>query len=275
MTGELKLGNSITALPQLAFCDSQFSGTAVLPMSLTSVGANSNQGVFQNNPNLTAIWVKGRPAAASQTYTTVYCAKFAAANTSLEMILMGQNTKGARMTQTGSNAMLSGCTGVQVFVPANGFWNGLVTGGTNNKVWYYGPTNEFDLAVDERAMTATFAPTTANALTNALAWAPSFKTHFGLDARISITNAIDLAGVTVTDAMTQGVTFDRLVFSAKTQTQLNAILETFPATTPLAIDPTGLTEDMVIPNEYVNVFVKAVPGVQIKRASSGLMIIFQ
>lgn len=274
MTGELKLGNSITTLSRLAFCDAKFSGTAVIPASLTTMGAASNYGVFQNNSNLAAIWVKGKANAASQAYTTVYCARFVASCPQMKMILMGQTTKGAHMTQTGSNAMLASDDGVQVFVPANGQWDGLVIGGgSGNRLWYYGPDQEFDLAIDEGLMRATFTPTTANALTNALAWAPSFKTHFDLDAYISVTNTIDLAGVTVTDAMTQGVTFDRLVFSAKTQTQLNAIIETFPATTPLAIDPTGLTENMVIPDDYPNVYVKTVPGVEVRRTTKGLTII--
>jgi hypothetical protein len=118
-----------------------------------------------------------------------------------------------------------------------------------------------------------FTPTTANALTNVLAWAPSFMTRFGLDTRISVTNTLDLTGVTITPAMVSGVTFDRLMFSAKTQAQLNAILHAFPATTPVSIDPTGLTENMVIPDTYPNVHVKTVPGVTIKRTTSGFMII--
>ena len=157
----------------------------------------------------------------------------------------------------------------------NGYWDELNPGGTNNKVWYYGPTNEFDLVVDDNMMRATFTPTTVNALTNAIAWAPSFKEYFDLDPRISVTNTIDLTDVTITEDMTSGVTFDRLVFSAKTQAQLTNILGAFPATTPISIDPTGLTENMVIPETYNNVFVKTVPGVTVKRTASGFMIIFK
>ena len=273
MSGELKLGNSLTSVDRLAFSQSRYSGTAILPSSLETAGGNSDYGIFQENPNLKAIWVKGRPKAASQTYTTVYCAKFAASCTAMKMILMGRNTKGGRMTQTGVNSMLAYDSGVQVFVPANGYWTGLVTGGANNKLWYYGPTNEFDLDVSDVDMTATFTPTTVNALTNALAWAPSFKTHFNLDAHISVTNTLDLTGVTITPALVSGVTFDRLIFSVKTQAQLNAILTAFPATTPISIDPTGLMENMVVPNDYPNVFVKTVPGVTIKRTASGFVII--
>ena len=274
LTGTLKLGNSVTAFARYAFRNCFFSGTAIIPANVTQIGTATNYGAFDTNPNLKASWIKGRPTAASQTYTTVYCGRFAAANTSLKMILMGQNTKGGQFS-TGNNAMLAGCTGVQVFAPANGYWDGLngKQGGTNNKVWYYGPTNEFNLVVDDNMMTATFTPTTVNALTNAIAWSASFKEYFDLDPRISVTNALDLTGVTITDATVSGVTFDRLMFSAKTQAQLNDILDTFPATTPISIDPTGLTENMVIPETYNNVHVKTVPGVTIKRTTKGFMLI--
>ncbi len=143
----------------------------------------------------------------------------------------------------------------------------------SGKVWYYGPSEAFDLAVNDADMTATFTPTTVNALTNALSWASDFKTHFNLDTHISVTNTLDLTGVTITPAMASGVTFDRLMFSAKTQAQLDNILDAFPASTPFSIDPTGLTENMVIPDTYSNVFVKTVPGVTIKRTTNGFMII--
>jgi hypothetical protein len=273
MSGELKLGNSLTSVDRLAFAQARYDGTAVLPSSVATAGQNNNYGVFQENPNLTAIWVKGKPEAESQTYTTVYCAKFAASCASMKMVLMGRNTKGGRMTQTGSNAMLYGAKGAHVFVPANGYWTGLVTGGTNNKLWYYGPSEEFDLDVNDADMTATFTPTTVNALTNALAWAPSFKTHFNLDAHISVTNTLDLTNVTIPPEMVSGVTFDRLMLTAKTQAQLTDILTAFPATTPISIDPTGLTENMVIPNDYLNVHVKTVPGVTIRRTARGFKII--
>jgi len=272
MSGELKLGNSLTSVDRLAFAQSRYSGTAILPSSLETAGDNSNYGVFQENPNLKAIWVKGKPKAASQTYTTVYCAKFAASCTAMKMILMGRNTKGGRMTQTGGHAMLANDSGVQVFVPANGYWTGLVTGGTNNKLWYYGPTNEFDLDVNDTDMTATFTPTTVNALTNALSWASPFKTHFNLDTHISVTNALDLTGVTITPAMASGVTFDRLVLSVKTQAQLDGILTAFPASTQLAIDPTGLTENLSVPAGR-DVFVKSGDGYVVKKLQNGFMIV--
>ena len=277
MTGELKLGDFITTLPKWAFYDCYYTGTAVIPASVTSIG--NDYGAFQSCKNLEAIWVKGKTAAASgQTYTEVYCPRFARDCTSLKMFLIGQNTKAMRFSAPESkNRMLKGDTGVQVFVPANEYWSELdVTHiGGDNKLWYYGPEQEFDLAIDDDLMRVTFTPTTVNALTNALAWAPSFKTYFNLDTHISVTNTLDLTDVAITEGMVSGVTFDRLMFSAKTQDQLNAILAAFPASTPISIDPTGLTQNMVIPDTYTNVQVKTVPGVAIKRTSSGFIILFR
>jgi len=278
MTGIPVFSDILRFVMYYAFRDSQIPGAVIFPASVDTLGGimssgEADYGVFRNCPNLKAVWVKGKPPTASQTYTTVYCASFARGSASMKMILMGRNTKGEYMTQTGNRAMLSGDSGVQVFVPANGYWDGLVVGGSNNNKWYYGPDQEFDLEIDDETMEATFTPTTVNALTNALAWAPQFKTHFNLDAHISVTNTLDLTDVTITEDMTSGVTFDRLIFSAKTQTQLDAILGAFPASAQIAIDPTGLTENMVIPDGYPNVFVKTVPGVTVKRTASGFTII--
>ena len=279
LTGTLKLGNSLKTIVRLAFSQSNFTGPAIIPSSVTSMGYNQNApsyhyGVFESNPNITAIWIKGSNAAGVT--LPVYCACMAKVCPSLKVILMGKNTKGMDMQAAGKNAMLYNDDGVQVFVPANGQWNGLVIGGgSNNKLWYYGSDQEFDLAVDDNLKRATFTPTTVNALTNAIAWAPMFKEHFDLYTRINVTNTLDMTDVTITESMMENVTFDRLMFSAKTQAQLNDILDTFPATTPISIDPTGLTENMTIPNDYPNVFVKTVPGVKIKRTASGFMIIIK
>ena len=278
MTGNLVLSDMLKDVNYYAFQSTQISGTVVIPASVNTIGGdNATFGVFYNCPKLEAVWVRGKPTATSQTYTTVYAASFVRSCASMKMVLFGQNTKGASVnamngTQAG-HRMLNGDSNVQVFVPANGYWTGLDVGGTNNKTRWYGPSEEFDLAINDTDMTATFTPTTVNALTNALSWASDFKTHFNLDAHISVTNTLDLTGVTIDSAALSGVTFDRLMFTATTQAQLNDILDTFPATTPISIDPTGLTENMVIPETYNNVHVKTVPGVTIKRTTKGFMII--
>lgn len=270
MTGSLVFSDMLKFVRYYAFQSTQISGAVVIPASVDTFGGNNvDYGVFRNCPKLEAVWVKGKPTPANQTYTTVYCASLAKDSASMKMILMGRNTKGELRTPADNQAMLAGDTGVQVFVPANGQWDGLKLGGSNNKVWYYGPDQEFDLDVNDETMTATVTPTTVNAFTNALTWVSGFRTHFNLSTYISIPPTIDLADVTITEDMVRGLP----IFSAKTQAQLDAILGAFPASAQIAIDPTGLTENMVIPDGYPNVFVKTAPGVTIRRTSIGFKII--
>ena len=161
-----------------------------------------------------------------------------------------------------------------MFIPATTTWLQLDTSNAAgvDKI-YYGADQDLDISVNKARNELTATAKTEETLVKMLEAAPLFREHFGLDTRISVTNTLDLTGVTITEDMVSGATFDRLMFSAKTQTQLDAILGAFPATTPISIDPTGLTENMVIPNDYPNVFVKTVPGVTIKRTASGFMII--
>lgn len=192
--------------------------------------------------------------------------------TSMKILLAGPGTSVvAHLTQNSMfNSVSSKCV---VIVPRTG-WDGLKLGGNGNTVTYYGPADEItSLTIDETHRVVSMTPTTKESFTNALEFASLFKEHLDLDTRISVTNTLDLTGVTITEDMTSGVTFDRLMFSAKEQTQLDAILGAFPATTPISIDPTGLTENMVVPDDYPNVFVKTVPGVMVRRTASGFMII--
>lgn len=224
---------------------------------------------------LQGVWVKGMSTVTSgtQTYTPVSmrCAFRDCKN--LKVILCGANTKLG--TVYGNNYGLHNVTGCKVFVPANGYWDAVADylGGADTELIPYGPLQSVNLQIDEAACRIIATPTTAAALVQVLEAAPTFKSVFRLDTRVSVTNTIDLSDVTITEAMVSGVTFDRLMFSAKTQAQLSAILAAFPATTPISIDPTGLTENMVIPNDYPNVHVKTVPGVAIKRTANGFMVI--
>ena len=225
---------------------------------------------------LKGVWYKGRPDVTSgtQDYTNIVPRDQLREEIALKVVLLGKNTQ---PLTSGSLAgdMLVNVSGCKVFIPQNGKWiPGTTYANANNEVIWYGANTNLDLSVNTDLMQITAMPKTADMLVKVLEAAPIFKDVFGLEPRISVTNAIDLTGVTITSEMASNVTFDRLMFSAKTQTQLNAILAAFPATTPISIDPTGLTENMVIPNDYTNVYVKTVPGVTIRR-TAGFMLIFK
>ena len=113
------------------------------------------------------------------------------------------------------------------------------------KLFFYGPAEEFDILMHETSVT--MIPTTANALTNVLNWASTFKTKFGLDTKISVTNVIDVEEGLVTAAKMQYATFNSLMFKAKTQSQLDSILSVVPSSVPISIDPQDARETLTIP----------------------------
>ncbi len=221
---------------------------------------------------LKGVWYKGRPdvTTGTQDYTKIITGDQLREEIALKVVLIGKNTQPSGTV----GDMMVNVSGCKVFIPQNGMWiPGTTYANANNEVIWYGANTNLDLSVNTDLMQITAIPKTADMLVKVLEAAPTFKDVFGLEPRISVTNAIDLTGVTIDSTAVSGVTFDRLMFTATTQAQLNAILGAIPTTTPISIDPTGLTENMVIPETYNNVYVKTVPGVTIKRTTKGLMII--
>ena len=279
LTGDLKLGPSLTKIGGWALRGGKWD-EAIVPANVTTVGiSDPYYGVFMECPNMKAIWVKGKPTEANQKYTTVYCGKIAQDCTSLKMVLMGQNTKGSGIIQTNEKlTMLNGDKGVHVLVPANGYWDGLTTGGEDNKVWYYGPTNELDLVIDDAKMEATFTPTTENALTNVIAWAPLLKEHFDLDTVISITNHID-SSFELSDAMLQNVTISAklwfLTFNVQSQAQLDNVLAAVSVDTPVLIDIEGAGRNQITVPEGRKVAILAKGGWTFGEKPKGIVITFR
>ena len=225
----------------------------------------AGEGIFSNNRQMQTAWFKGN---LHLNLKNLFCL-----NSGMKVALFGPQVKG--WSNNGYPFASTTCFGCRFYYPygVDGWTTWKGTSGSGVEAIPYGAGRDINLEIDEERNTITATVTTASRLVAVLNSAPYFKSGFGLDAHISVTNAIDLTGVTITEQMVSGVTFDRLMFSAKEQTQLDAILGAFPATTPISIDPTGLTENMTIPNDYPNVFVKTVPGVTIKRTTKGFMII--
>ena len=283
LTGDLKLGASLTEIPGWALRGGKWD-EAVVPANVTTVGDDrAAYGVFPECPNMKAIWVKGKPTEASQKYTTVYCGSLAKNCASLKMVLMGQNTKASGKKPWDANYyMLAGDEGVQALVPANGYWDGLEVGGKDggeaNKVWYYGPTNELDLVIDDAKMEATFTPTTENALTNVIAWAPLLKEHFDLDTVISITNHID-SSFELSDAMLQNVTISAklwfLTFNVQSQAQLDNVLAAISVDTPVIIDIEGAGRNQITVPEGRKVAILVKGGWTFGEKPKGIVITFR
>ena len=254
--GNIRFHPNLRIIPKTMFREVPIS-SVTLPESLTSIGEAAFQSTLMKS-----IWLKG---------SVNISANYGFSDTPLEIFFAGANTTVSYPT---TKRLFGDATTCKVFIPATSTWLQLDTSNAAGvEKIYYGPGRGVDISVNTARNELTATPTNATRLVTMMEAAPLFREHFGLDTRISVTNTIDLAGVTITEAMTSAVTFDRLMFSAKTQAQLNAILGAFPATTPISIDPTGLTENMVIPETYNNVHVKTVPGVTIKRTTKGLMIL--
>ena len=254
--GNVRFNPNLKKIPKTMFRFVPIS-SVTLPESLTSI----DEAAFQST-QIKAIWLKG---------SVNISANYGFATSPLEIFFAGATTTCSYPT---TKRLFGDDATCKVFIPATTTWLQLDTSNAAgvDKI-YYGADQDLDISVNKARNELTATAKTEETLVKMLEAAPLFREHFGLDTRISVTNTLDLTGVTITEDMTSGVTFDRLIFSAKTQDQLNAILGAFPATTPISIDPTGLTENMTIPNDYPNVFVKTVPGVKIKRTASGFMII--
>ena len=254
--GNVRFNPNLKTIPKTIFRFVPIS-SVTLPESLTSI----DEAAFQST-QIKAIWLKG---------SVNISANYGFATSPLEIFFAGANTTCSYPTV---KRLFGNDATCKVFIPATTTWLQLDTSNAEgvDKI-YYGADQDLDISVNKARNELTATAKTVETLVKMLEAAPLFREHFGLDTRISVTNTLDLTGVTITEDMVSGVTFDRLMFSAKTQAQLNAILDAFPATTPVSIDPTGLTENMVIPETYNNVHVKTVPGVTIKRTTKGLMIL--
>ena len=192
----------------------------------------------------------------------------------------------AKMARVGVFAQLAGggltdgVNGCSIFVPTGSNWDtesdtekGLAAYEADNTIFYYGAGRELDMSFDNDNKTVTATPATAHALTNVLAAASTVKNVFGMDMRINVTNAIEIAAGSVSAKDLAGVTFDSLTFAVKTQAQLDTVLAAVPAETPLAIDPEGATENLMVSTENRKIYVMLPKNGTYKVRVGGLMII--
>ena len=256
--------SGVTTFGRGAFYNSPFSGT----VRFGKGAAVGSYRMFRGCTNLQAVYAPG-PDSGSKSFNMD---NFAYGASKLKIAFFGPNTKGTGLT---GGTMLYNVKNCKVFVPANGDWDGLATGGTGNEVIYYGASTNINFAVDDNAGVVVATPTTEEGLAKVLESAPLFKTHFGWSTKVNVTNTLEFTSGAITAEMFDGIGFNTLamMFSVKTQAQLANVLDTVPSTVMLAIDPTGLTENLTIPAGREDVFVKSGEGYEVQKLQHGFMII--
>ena len=183
--------------------------------------------------------------------TTVEAERLFRGNTSFKLFFAGPNTTGSKVNT--SAQILSNVTtsNAKVFVPVKTSWSNLDVGGSNNEVIWYGATTNLNLVVDDAAKTITATPTDETALVKVLESAPLFKTHFGWNTRVNITNTIEATAGTITAEMLNAVEFNTLLltFKVNTQAALDSVLAAVPASNwpLLAIDASDSKEELTLP----------------------------
>lgn len=247
---EVKIAEGIITLGQKVFSSAVNadggSGVVVIPSSVDELGLDF---MYYGGLYTKAAWFKGKPTVSSgeQTYSSIspyraiYCS---ASNLRIKTILFGRNTKLSYSNTTFLHSSANGCI---VFLPDHklhaGKWS---IGGTNTKVFRYGPGKDLDLDIDEANSRIIATCATLDALKAVLDSAANFKNCFGLNTRIEVTQPLDIPDGTITADHMKYATFNSLMFAVKTQAQLDSILSVVPATVPVSIDPTNATEHLTV-----------------------------
>ena len=198
---------------------------------------------------------------------------------SLKIVFIGPNTKPMALND---NNMLLNVHGCKVFVPANGNWDTFNPNGGNttvdNEAIYYGTSTNLNLIVEDDKNRVTAIPTDGTAFAKMLEVAPLFKTYFGWDTSINVTNLIEVGAGVITTANTKWVnSFNSLVFKVNTQEQLDTLLDAVPSSVPFAINPLDASERLTLPQGrevYVRLSGEGRDGKYIPKIVNGVIIRF-
>ena len=233
LNGNLVIPDALSGtIPDGMFWNNRYT-TAIIGSGVTAI---SNQ-AFRANSSLTAIWVKGRTAysSGSQPFTSVSMdGSFGNGCDNLRVVLFGRNT--SLYGYKSNNKMFNGVPGPLIFFMPKSGASTYTDFGDNVVTAFYGAGQDLDVEIDEQAKLLTATVASASALTNVLNAASTFKSAFGLDTHINVTNTIEVASDLITAEKLANATFNSLTFKVNTQAQLDAILAVVPVSVPLAID---------------------------------------
>ena len=230
-----------------AFANARYSGVAYLYSG--SLNAVPGRFSFSGCSNLVGVCCMGTATVQSgQTYTMIgrFCSFKNA--TSLKIIFAGPNTTAVGNTASGKTYhWLEGVAGCKVVIPDNGHWASPDVD-SGNKTIYYGGSTGLGIDADNDAKKVAISAANASALEKALELAPLFNEVFGWEVRIDVPSGIDMSGGAVDGGLFAANKLPA-VFAVKTQAQLEKVLAAVPPTSLLAIDPTGATESLTMPQD--------------------------
>ncbi len=270
---------SLTTLTEsaLAGCKASYIDV-VLGRSVVTLTASM---IFQNS-YYTGLLIPGPQVVSSgtQTYTSLSKNNTFNWSTSLELVFLGPTVKPSGTDKTMFNYVTGSGNNVKIYAPYQ-HWNGTTwqnQRGSNPgtlSATLYGHGQAVDFALDDDLSLLTATPTTEAALVDVLTYAPQFKSRFGLDTKICVTNALTSTGlVTKQMLQTASVTFDSLTFAARTQTELDNVLDITPVDVPLVIDPAGATDELRLTTQTGRKIHVLLPeGGSYRITHNGLMII--
>ena len=269
----------LDALSGHSNCDSAFNMAAITRVHFPRRAFNlSGNTLFIECKNLTGVYIPGPDPDSGK--SLIRRSKCFSGCTSLKVFLAGPHTGLSNNYGKTDQNMFANVSGCRIFVPTGSNWDtetddekGLAAYEASNTVFYYGAGRELDLSFDHDAKMITAMPATAYAFTNVLAAAAIFKSEFGYDTRINVTNAIEIAAGSVNAEEMSGVTFDSLTFAVKTQAQLDTVIASVPAAIPLAIDPEGATESLTVKMEDRKIYVMLPTNGTYKIRQGGFIII--
>ena len=237
--------------------------------------AYNGKELFKYASGIVAIWWRGPSTVASgtqpvsKTGRTTYTFNDCKA---LKAVVLGPNVT---YTSDGgaSYPLFLGCTDVKAFFP-KARWKNLQSGSYSNnttqcKGILYGPGEDIDVSIDGK-----FTVATAERLDDVLSVANYLHTYCDMNPKISVTNAIEFTEGLITADRMRFATFNSLMFKVNTQAQLKRILDAVPASIPLAIDPSGITEDLTVPAAR-KIFVQLSETDAVRLKVKGLKIIVQ
>lgn len=259
----------------------------IIPTSVTTIGNYAFS--YTKTANYSIKGPVSADSTAEQTYQTVSAsaAYVSFKNSARRFLFVGPNVKwsGSYNPFRDRDGTASDLT---VLVPSrsdNAAWDNCTAdggnddfgGGENTTIYRYGPDKEFDLLMGDTQVTA--IPTTEGSLTNVLNWAQTFKSAFGLDTKIAITNRIAMTGsVQITEKMLQSMTLEAppwyLTFQVTSQAELDNVLAAVSVDTPIIIDIEGAGRNQITVPDGRKVAILAKSGWTFGRKQLGLIISF-